>query len=147
MSLNTAIHLLEGSTLATRLEKLRHSPDGHTGSVAEKMRQVISASLRAYDKGPNTIGAQREIICDYINSMPLAATKNRREVIGLADGLHDWYGADFATVNRLLSRNKTGNAARGTGCPRLVLSSGAFATPGIACANPATPCRGSCVRT
>src|SRR3546814_5255445 len=37
-----------GSTLATQLEKYRHSADGLTGSGAEKIRQMISASVRAY---------------------------------------------------------------------------------------------------
>ena len=91
-----------GSTLATQLEKMRHSPGGRTGSVAEKARQMASASLAAYQDGPETLRAQREIICDYINSIPLAATRGQGEVIGLADGLRDWYGEDFATVNHLL---------------------------------------------
>ena len=32
-----------GSTLAVQLEKLRHSPEGRTASVAEKGRQIVSA--------------------------------------------------------------------------------------------------------
>ncbi len=107
-----------GSTLATQLEKMRHSPDGRTGSILEKARQMASASLRAYRLGPVTISAQREIVCDYINSIPLSATRGQGEVIGLADGLHDWYGDDVASVNALLSAkestlNDRGLAARG----------------------------------
>ena len=37
-----------GSTLATQLEKYRHSPDGLTLSGGEKLRQMFSASVRAY---------------------------------------------------------------------------------------------------
>ena len=36
-----------GSTLATQLEKYRHSPDGLTLSAGEKLRQMFSASVRA----------------------------------------------------------------------------------------------------
>lgn len=98
--------LIGGSTLATQLVKLRHSPEGRTDSVLEKARQVVSASLKAYENGPNTIQAQQEIICNYINSIPLAATRDEGEVIGLADGLREWYGADLSTVNRLLSADE-----------------------------------------
>src|SRR5262249_20224797 len=34
-----------GSTLATQLEKYRHSPAGRTSSPAEKLRQMMGASL------------------------------------------------------------------------------------------------------
>src|SRR6266508_5225044 len=36
------------STLATQIEKFRHSPEGRTRSAGEKFRQMLSASLRAY---------------------------------------------------------------------------------------------------
>ena len=91
-----------GSTLATQLEKIRHSPRGKTHSVGEKFWQMASASLRAYRNGPQTLTARRDLLCDYINSIPLAALPNQGEVTGLGDGLWVWYGADFATVNRLL---------------------------------------------
>lgn len=96
-----------GSTLATQLEKIRHSPGGQTGSILEKARQMASASLRAYRQGPVTIGAQREIVCDYINSIPLSATRGQGEVTGLADGLRDWYGEDAGTVDALLSTRES----------------------------------------
>lgn len=92
-----------GSTLATQLEKLRHSPEGRTHSPVEKLRQIASASLRSYQDGPRTLDAQRAIIRDYINSIPLAATPGHGEVSGLGDGLAAWYGADFDQVNRLLA--------------------------------------------
>ena len=92
-----------GSTLATQIEKMRHSPGGRTASVAEKARQMASASLLAYRDGPRTLDAQRQIILDYVNSIPLAATAAQGDVTGLADGLKEWYGADFDRVNELLS--------------------------------------------
>jgi membrane peptidoglycan carboxypeptidase len=92
-----------GSTLATQLEKLRHSPGGRTESAAEKGRQLISASLRVYRQGEHTEAARQQIVVAYLNSMPLAAIAGYGEVTGLADGLWAWYGADFAQVNRLLS--------------------------------------------
>ena len=99
--------LIGGSTLATQLEKMRHSPGGRTGSVLEKGRQVMTASLSAYQDGPETLQAQRDIICHYINSIPLSATHGVGGVIGLADGLHDWYGEDFTRVNRLLAARES----------------------------------------
>lgn len=91
-----------GSTLATQLEKIRHSPRGKTHSADEKFWQMASASLRAYRDGPETLTTRRDILCDYINSIPLAAPPKQGEVTGLGDGLWIWYGADFDTVNHLL---------------------------------------------
>ena len=45
-----------GSTLATQIEKYRHSPSGITSSVFDKLRQMYSATLRAYSNGPDTTG-------------------------------------------------------------------------------------------
>jgi len=91
-----------GSTLATQIEKFRHSPQGLTSSPAEKLRQMASASLRAYQDGENTTGARRRIVLDYVNSIPLAAAPPRGEVIGLGDALSIWYGADFERTNAIL---------------------------------------------
>ena len=66
-----------GSTLATQLEKLRHSPEGRTGSPAEKLRQIAAASLRAYRDGEQTIAARQSVVCEYINSIPMAAVPSR----------------------------------------------------------------------
>ena len=96
-----------GSTLATQLEKIRHSPRGRTGSVTEKVRQVASASLRSYLDGTDTRETRQRIIRDYINSIPLAATPADGEVNGLGDGLEAWYSADFAKVNELLCADET----------------------------------------
>ncbi|MGA7929059.1 MAG: transglycosylase domain-containing protein, partial [Candidatus Sulfotelmatobacter sp.] len=95
-------HVIGGSTLATQLEKIRHSPGGKTHSLKEKFWQMASASLRVYQDGPETVAARREILRDYINSIPLAAFPTQGEVTGLGDGLHVWYGADFMAVNHLL---------------------------------------------
>jgi membrane peptidoglycan carboxypeptidase len=87
-----------GSTLATQMEKYRHSPGGITGSPVEKLRQIASASLSAYRDGPGTLEARRAIVADYLNSIPLAAVAGEGEVIGLGSGLEAWYGADFEAV-------------------------------------------------
>lgn len=91
-----------GSTLATQIEKFRHSPRGLTSSPGEKLRQMASASLRAYQDGENTTAARRRIVLDYVNSIPLAAAPPRGEVIGLGDALSIWYGADFERTNEIL---------------------------------------------
>jgi membrane peptidoglycan carboxypeptidase len=90
------------STLATQLEKFRHSTEGRTRSAREKLLQMEAASLRSYLGGENTEAARRRIVADYLNSVPLAAIAGYGEVTGLGDGLWAWYGADFDEVNRLL---------------------------------------------
>ncbi|VVN70470.1 transglycosylase domain-containing protein [Pseudomonas fluorescens] len=92
-----------GSTLATQLEKYRHSPDGLTVSGGEKIRQMISASVRAYQDGPQTLEARQNIVRDYLNSVPLSAVPGHGEVHGMAEGLRVWYGADFNQVNERLA--------------------------------------------
>ncbi|MGX0888349.1 membrane peptidoglycan carboxypeptidase [Pseudomonas sp. ADAK2 TE3594] len=92
-----------GSTLATQLEKYRHSPDGLTMSGAEKIRQMISASVRAYQAGPETLQARQNVIRDYLNSVPLSAVPGHGEVHGMAEGLRVWYGADFNQANERLA--------------------------------------------
>ncbi|HEX2013059.1 MAG TPA: transglycosylase domain-containing protein, partial [Roseateles sp.] len=84
-----------GSTLATQIEKYRHSPQGRTGSVGEKLRQMASASQRAYLDGEETLTRRREILLDYLNTVPLAARPGIGEVHGLGDGLWAWYGREF----------------------------------------------------
>ncbi|HKQ60126.1 MAG TPA: transglycosylase domain-containing protein [Candidatus Polarisedimenticolaceae bacterium] len=93
-----------GSTLATQLEKMRHSPAGRTGTAGDKLRQMVSASLRAYEDGEETLDVRRRIVLDYVNSIPLAAVSDFGEVHGLGDGLWAWYGAAFADVNARLER-------------------------------------------
>ena len=91
-----------GSTLATQLEKFRHSDRGVTPSISEKLRQVTSASLRAYLGGPETLEARRGVVRAYLNGVPLAARAGYGEVHGLQDGLRVWFDADPGEVNRLL---------------------------------------------
>lgn len=114
--LGADINVPGGSTLATQLEKYRHSPDGYTESMIEKFRQMGSASLRAYLQGPDTREMRKQIALAYLNSMPLAATAKLGEIHGLGDGLSAWFGADFDTVNQLLSAAsvKTGSAVAKT---------------------------------
>ena len=99
-----------GSTLATQIEKYRHSKNGYTNSIMDKLHQMGSASLRAYMLGPDTREMRREIALDYLNSMPLAATPRQGEIHGLGDGLSAWFGADFAKVNQLLSARALSSA-------------------------------------
>lgn len=91
------------STLATQLEKLRHSPQGVTRSVEDKLRQMASASLRAYLDGQETLATRQQLVVDYLNAFPLGAVSGQGEVIGLAAGLKAWFGADFDEINRLLA--------------------------------------------
>jgi len=92
-----------GSTLPTQIEKYRHSPEGLTNSMTDKLRQMGSASLRAYLDGVNTLPMRREIVKAYLNTVPLAAAPRFGEVNGIGDGLWAWYGLDFAELNRTLS--------------------------------------------
>ena len=92
-----------GSTLATQMEKFRHSPEGRTNSGKEKLRQMASATVRAYLLGPLTLAARQQVALDYLNSVPLAAAPGYGEVHGLGDGLHVWFGADVAQSYRLLA--------------------------------------------
>ncbi|HSW50439.1 MAG TPA: transglycosylase domain-containing protein, partial [Bryobacteraceae bacterium] len=91
-----------GSTLATQLAKLRHSPDGVTRSAGDKLRQMTAASLAAYAGGLETAAARRRIVTDYLNSISTAASPGYGEVLGLGDALWVWYGADFEQVNTVL---------------------------------------------
>lgn len=91
-----------GSTLATQIEKYRHSSGGQTGTAAEKLRQMASASVRAYLGGEVTLPWREQIVLDYLNTVPLSGSASHGEIQGIGDGLWSWYGEDFAEVNRLL---------------------------------------------
>ncbi|NOT17130.1 MAG: hypothetical protein HOP20_03555 [Sulfuriferula sp.] len=103
-----------GSTLATQIEKYRHSPDGLTMTVQDKWQQMASASVRAYLDGAQTLPTRQRLVLDYLNTVPLSAAPKFGEVIGLPDALWAWYGLDFNRVNQLLRANhadtETGNA-------------------------------------
>lgn len=98
-----------GSTLATQIEKYQHSAEGRTSSIREKLQQMVSASLRAYQQGEDTLAARRLIVLRYINTMPLSAKAGFGEVHGLGDGLWVWYGREFAEVNRILKNRDLPN--------------------------------------
>ncbi|MBV8502742.1 MAG: transglycosylase domain-containing protein [Paucibacter sp.] len=96
-----------GSTLATQIEKYRHSPEGRTDSGREKLRQMASASVRAYLGGEDTRAARRRIVLSYLNTVPLSAQPGFGEVNGVGDGLWAWYARDFTEVNTLLRAQTT----------------------------------------
>ncbi|MDD5390603.1 MAG: transglycosylase domain-containing protein [Gallionellaceae bacterium] len=91
-----------GSTLATQIEKYRHSPDGLTMTASDKLTQMASASLRAYLDGEDTRASRRRIVLDYLNTVPLSAAAGFGEINGIGEGLEGWFGMDFAKVNQLL---------------------------------------------
>jgi membrane peptidoglycan carboxypeptidase len=95
------------STLATQIEKFRHSPGGRTPGVIEKLRQMVSASMLAYREGPETNSAGRQIITTYLNSEPLASRPGYGEIIGVPEALWFWYGNDLAAANRVLTAPAT----------------------------------------
>lgn len=84
-----------GSTLAVQLEKFRHSPNGRTDTPVEKLRQVVSASLKAYRAGKNTRAWRERIVVDYFNTVPLAAAPGYGEIHGLGEGLYAWFGTEL----------------------------------------------------
>ncbi|PLC40974.1 glycosyl transferase family 51 [Ralstonia pickettii] len=96
-----------GSTLATQIEKYRHSPEGRTESPSEKLRQMFSASARAYLNGEDTTAARHQLAVDYLNTVPLGARAGFGEIQGIGDALWVWYGRDFAQVNALLAAQST----------------------------------------
>jgi len=111
------------STLATQLEKFRHSPQGRTGSSEEKLRQMATASMRAYMSGPDSTRARQQIITDYLNSTPLGSRPGFGEINGIADGLRVWYGTDFAAANKVLARpDRPANTAETARIYKQVLS-------------------------
>ncbi len=91
-----------GSTLATQLEKYRHSGGGRTDSPLEKLRQILAASLKVYRQGADTRAARRAIVVDYLNTMPLASAPGYGAVNGLGEGLFAWFGMDLGEVQRAL---------------------------------------------
>ena len=94
-----------GSTLATQIEKFKHSDGGRTSAATDKLRQMYSASLRAYHESQNTLEARKDIVLDYINSVPLAALKGFGEIHGLGDGLWAYFAEDPKRVNEILNED------------------------------------------
>ncbi len=132
-------HLREGggSTLATQIEKFRHSPHGLTGGVGEKLRQMLTASARAYSGGPDTLQHRRAIVTTYLNSTPFSSMPGYGEIIGVPEALRIWFGTDYDTATKIL------NAA-----PRTPAELGATISSPIAMRLPSLPTNicGSCPR-
>ena len=111
-------HLHEGggSTLATQIEKFRHSPRGQTSGVFDKLRQMATASARAYMDGPDTLKRRREIVTTYLNSTPLSSMPGYGEVIGVPEALWIWFGTDYDAASKILDarpRNAAEQARQG----------------------------------
>jgi membrane peptidoglycan carboxypeptidase len=92
-----------GSTLATQLEKFRHSPGGQTFSLLEKAKQVTAASLRIYHDDVRTQEAQKHLVVDYMNSFPLGAYRGAGEIHGFGDGLSAWFHMDLNRFDQILA--------------------------------------------
>jgi membrane peptidoglycan carboxypeptidase len=95
------------STLATQIEKFRHSPQGRTDSVVEKLRQMMSAALLAYQGGPDTLEARRRIVVTYLNATTLASQRGFGEIIGIGDAFVALFGTDLADANHSLASRPT----------------------------------------
>ncbi|SFW18329.1 Membrane carboxypeptidase (penicillin-binding protein) [Nitrosovibrio sp. Nv17] len=102
-------NVVGGSTLATQIEKYRHSRNGLTVTPEDKLRQVASASVRAYLDGEETLAARRRIVAAYLDTVPLAGAATFGEANGLGDGLWIWYGLDFEETNRILHSYRAGD--------------------------------------
>ena len=102
VGLGSGSRVAGGSTLATQIEKYRHSPEGRTASLEDKLIQMASATLRAYQDGEDTTGHRRQIVLDYLNTVPLSAKVGYGEVNGIGDGMWVWYGRDFDKVTAAL---------------------------------------------
>ena len=99
-SINPKHPVSGGSTIATQLEEVRHSPEGRTESIAENRRPIVSASLRAYIDGESTLQSRTRLVTDYLNSIPLGAIPGHGEIHGLGDGLWAWHERTRARSTR-----------------------------------------------
>lgn len=111
-SLGRGQKVVGASTLATQLEKFRHSPDGITRDARDKLLQMASASLRVYRQGPETLPARQRLVLDYLNALPLAAQRGYGEVASLGDGIESWFGSDFGMANQVLADGQAPLAER-----------------------------------
>jgi membrane peptidoglycan carboxypeptidase len=92
-----------GSTLATQIEKFRHSPRGLTDSNSEKFHQMMTASARIYLDGPDTMARRQQVVTTYLNSTPLASMPGYGEIIGLPEALRVWFGISKDDATRILN--------------------------------------------
>lgn len=97
------VNLGGGSTLATQIEKFRFSPGGTTHGIKDKLRQIMSASMRVYMDGPDTREARKKIVLEYLNSTPLSARQGYGEVNSIGDGMWAWFGRDIPEVTEALT--------------------------------------------
>ena len=97
-----SLHEGGGSTLATQIEKFRHSPHGLTTGVIAKLRQMVTASARAYIDGPDTLQRRQQILTTYLNSTPLGSMPGYGEIIGIPDALWIWFGTDYRQATKIL---------------------------------------------
>ncbi|MDD3370976.1 MAG: transglycosylase domain-containing protein [Alphaproteobacteria bacterium] len=102
-----------GSTLATQIEKFRFSPEGKTGSAAEKLKQIVSASLRVYLDGPDTREARKKIVLDYLNNTPLLARPGFGEINSIGDALWAWFGLDLKEASAAMNADERSSAGLG----------------------------------
>ena len=72
-------------------------------NATDKLQQIASASMRTYLQGEYTLPARKQIVVDYLNTVPLAAAAGFGETNGIGDGLWAWYGLDFDETNRILN--------------------------------------------
>lgn len=97
-----------GSTLATQMEKYRHSDEGRTDSVLTKLQQMTEASLKVYQNGMDTRDERRQIVLNYLNSVPLAAVPGYGEVHGIGNGLNAWFNINLQEAQRTLNQSGEG---------------------------------------
>ena len=92
-----------GSTLATQIEKFRHSPRGLTDSASEKLHQMMTASARIYLDGPDTMKRREQVVTTYLNATPLASMQGYGEIIGLPEALWVWFRVANKDATRSLN--------------------------------------------
>ena len=96
-----------GSTLATQLEKFRHSPHGTTDGLGDKYQQMMSASIRVYRSGSDTMQERERIALHYLNGVPFASQKGYGPVIGMRDALWAYFGVDVEQFEHAMSGKAT----------------------------------------
>ncbi len=99
-----------GSTLATQVQKFRHSPAGRSWGVKSKAQQLVGASLAAYHDGEDTRRTRQDIVVAYLNDLPLGAAPGVGEVRGLGAGLGIWFGKSVEQLVVDLTLPETGEA-------------------------------------
>ena len=64
---------------------------------------MLSATVRAYMDGPETLEARQRVVVTYLNATTLASRPGHGEIIGIGDALRAWFGTDLAEANRVLN--------------------------------------------